>query len=336
MSATNAKERPDAFPLMLALLAVLSLFYVLRPPLLLLWHQVFGATPVLVAVATTPVTSTISGRGASVPAVPITPPPLPASLTAAVAPPRWTPFTPTADMAGTSARIIDLGNSERTQRGLTTLTEDPQLSAIALLHSRDMVQNEYMAHTSRDGDGPAQRVGRLHRTLFGTVGENVALFESAPGAPDSLAAQFISQWMNSLPHRRNLLDATFTHIGVGCFDAPGSQPGVVMRKCTQLFGKVVGYAAVPVPDVVAVGAVLPLRVLPAKASAPNGLVQVDLATDRMVLGGTTGTLRSDGGGLDGSLTITGPAGLYSVGLTLPDATVSGRFWTLPGPYVQVR
>jgi hypothetical protein len=66
---------------------------------------------------------------------------------------------------------------------------------------------------TREGFGPAARVGLLARDLVGAPGENIAERLNAAGAvrPD----QIMGQWKSSPGHRANLLAAGFTHVGYG-------------------------------------------------------------------------------------------------------------------------
>ncbi|HET6827852.1 MAG TPA: CvpA family protein, partial [Ramlibacter sp.] len=49
------------------------------------------------------------------------------------------------------ARMLELLNAERTQRGLKPLQADPQLLPVARAHSRDMFARGYFAHVSPEG-----------------------------------------------------------------------------------------------------------------------------------------------------------------------------------------
>jgi uncharacterized protein YkwD len=66
---------------------------------------------------------------------------------------------------------------------------------------------------TREGFGPAARVGLLARDLIGAPAENIAERLNAGGAvrPD----QIMGQWKNSPGHRANLLARGFTHVGYG-------------------------------------------------------------------------------------------------------------------------
>ncbi len=346
MTAT-AKREPESSLIYFVLLVILLVFFLARPPLLMLWDRVTngGLAGPENHFQDNQATNGpgVVGRS-NIPAKPkIIPPALPISLSGAKLPARWTPFDSSSEMLALSERIIEFTNNERSQMGLAPLKTDTRLSEIAAFHSRDMVENAYIAHISKDGDGPSQRVGRLHRTLFGGISENLAYYESEPPKTqtlaqqtETLARQFVSQWMNSLGHRRNILRETSTHIGVGCFDRPKQGGRAVERKCTQLFSETQAYAAKPVPEVVSQGGSLQISLDPAQfpgAPMPTAILQFDLATDSPISNGQPASFnRTPAGMLVADLPVTGPPGVYSVSLRVPDAANPNRYWIIPGSY----
>jgi uncharacterized protein YkwD len=109
-------------------------------------------------------------------------------------------------VAGPVARVLDLVNAERTKAGCQALTEDKRLDAAAQGHSDDMSKNSYFSHTSQDG---RTFVDREHNAGYPNPGgENIAEgYTSADAVMDG--------WMHSDGHRRNILDCSFTTIGIG-------------------------------------------------------------------------------------------------------------------------
>jgi uncharacterized protein YkwD len=339
MSESTGTDRSSLFGLLLILLALLTLFYLIRPPFLMLWRYGFGFDAKQRQVEELPPLPIWSPSNSTRAPKPIQPPSLPVSLDAVHTPPRWTaPVINSPDMVDLSARIFELTNDERVQRRQAALQEDPVLAEIATRHSKDMLDQNYLAHESKDGDGPAQRVGRLHRTLFGLTSENVALYDSAAEPTDQLASQFISQWMNSLGHRRNILSSDSTHLGVGCLDGLDTRvSGNRMRKCTQLFSNAYAYADAPIPNEVAVGGsiVIALSAIPGHA-LPTAVVQTDLQTDRPAPKGTVAQLINRGGVAEGQLKVVGPPALYGLSIHVPMDDGSGSYTVIPGPYFRVR
>ena len=103
--------------------------------------------------------------------------------------------------------VIRLVNVERTKRGLSALEADWQLSRVARYKSQDMHDNKYFSHTSPTYGSPFQMM-KSFGISYRSAGENIARGQRTPTA-------VVNAWMNSSGHRANILNASFTHIGVG-------------------------------------------------------------------------------------------------------------------------
>ena len=128
---------------------------------------------------------------------------------------------PTVDSSVSSyeREVVRLVNAERAKRGLDELTYDWQLSRVARYKSQDMRDNNYFSHTSPTYGSPFQMM-RNFGISYRTAGENIAKGQATPAA-------VVNAWMNSSGHRANILNSSFTHIGVG-YVADG-------RYWTQMF-----------------------------------------------------------------------------------------------------
>jgi uncharacterized protein YkwD len=104
-------------------------------------------------------------------------------------------------------RIIELHNKYRAEEKLASLTVSRKLQAAALAHARDMAGMNKMTHTGSDGSNCAERV-TAQGYRFRRVGENVAVGRFT-------AERVMKGWMNSPPHRSNIL-GSFSQIGVAC------------------------------------------------------------------------------------------------------------------------
>jgi Cysteine-rich secretory protein family len=140
----------------------------------------------------------------------------------------WNPLPEIPVTQGLEAaeRAVLIGtNRERARAGLKPLTLDSRLTAAARLHARDMSERDFFDHTStKPGfETPTDRVQRAGSLDWG-AGENIAFNEErAAIAGDRL----FEQWLNSPPHRKNLLRPEYTHIGIGVYrDATGRSYGV--------------------------------------------------------------------------------------------------------------
>ncbi|MBQ4585391.1 MAG: LysM peptidoglycan-binding domain-containing protein [Clostridia bacterium] len=104
-------------------------------------------------------------------------------------------------------QVTDLVNKERTKRGLNPLTYDWELSRVARYKSQDMKDKNYFSHTSPTYGTPFQMMKSFGIT-YKTAGENIA---RGYNTPESV----VNGWMNSSGHRANILNSTYTRIGVG-------------------------------------------------------------------------------------------------------------------------
>jgi len=105
------------------------------------------------------------------------------------------------------AQVIKLINDIRAQNGLKPLKSNWELSRVARYKSQDMHDKKYFSHTSPTYGSPFTMI-----TNFGisyrTAGENIAMGYKTPQA-------VVDGWMNSSGHRANILNASYTQIGVG-------------------------------------------------------------------------------------------------------------------------
>lgn len=103
--------------------------------------------------------------------------------------------------------VIRLVNEHRRKNGLKELSEDWQLSRVARYKSQDMRDKKYFSHTSPTYGSPFQMI-KSFGISYKTAGENIAKGYKTPKA-------VVDGWMNSSGHRANILNSSFTHIGVG-------------------------------------------------------------------------------------------------------------------------
>ena len=116
---------------------------------------------------------------------------------------------PTVDTSVTSfeQEVIRLINEIRAQNGLKALTYDWELSRVARIKSQDMKDNRYFSHNSPVYGTPFEMMKNFGIS-YRSAGENIAKGYATPQA-------VVNGWMNSSGHRANILNANFTHIGVG-------------------------------------------------------------------------------------------------------------------------
>jgi uncharacterized protein YkwD len=104
-------------------------------------------------------------------------------------------------------------NDERAGYGLQPVTPNADLRQAALSHSNEMVDEGYFEHTSPAGLTFIDRIdatGYMRDARSWVVGENLVWGTGPLSTPQSL----VTSWMNSPPHRENLLRPAFREIGI--------------------------------------------------------------------------------------------------------------------------
>lgn len=108
-------------------------------------------------------------------------------------------------------RMFDLHNRERSSRGLPVFCVDANLQAAAREHSEDMIRRDYMSHDTKGRNETFYERIQRHGYEGLPVGENYVGGNGKGGEPEA----GMRWWMNSKPHRRNILDPDFDEIGIG-------------------------------------------------------------------------------------------------------------------------
>jgi len=109
--------------------------------------------------------------------------------------------------------ITCLINDERTSNGLKPVVSNSDLRQAALGHSDEMISQSYFEHTSPAGVTFMDRIeatGYMRGARTWTVGENLVWGTGPLSTPQAL----VTAWMNSPPHRENLLRPSFRELGV--------------------------------------------------------------------------------------------------------------------------
>jgi uncharacterized protein YkwD len=133
-------------------------------------------------------------------------------------------------------------NDERTSRGLAPLEPNPSLRDAALGHSTEMVTEGYFDHTSPSGTTFIDRIeatGYMRGTRSWVVGENLIWGTREFSTPQSM----VTGWMESPPHRANVLRPRFEEVGIAAVQGtpePESNPAGVTLTAEfgdRVFGK---------------------------------------------------------------------------------------------------
>lgn len=112
-----------------------------------------------------------------------------------------------SSVASYEHEVVRLVNEIRQQNGLKPLTENWELSRVARYKSQDMLDNRYFSHTSPTYGSPFQMI-KAFGLSYSTAGENIAKGYASPQA-------VVNGWMNSSGHRANILNVSYTQIGIG-------------------------------------------------------------------------------------------------------------------------
>ena len=110
--------------------------------------------------------------------------------------------------------VLCLINKERNDRGLGGLNREGAQGKAARKHTKLMVRQRCFSHQC---SGEADLVSRIEKTsylpcnCYWGVAENLAYGEQGQGSPRGL----VQAWMNSPPHRANILNRRYEHIGIG-------------------------------------------------------------------------------------------------------------------------
>lgn len=133
-----------------------------------------------------------------------------------------------------SSTLVDLTNADRATASAVKLHVSPLLERTAQAKVNDMVTKGYFAHNSPEGVTPWHWFA-LAGYNYAYAGENLAIdfFDSA---------DVEKAWMNSPLHRANIVNGTFTEIGIAT--ATGTWNGHETTFVVQMFGRPYGNSSV--------------------------------------------------------------------------------------------
>jgi uncharacterized protein YkwD len=138
---------------------------------------------------------------------------------------------------GLQTEVLAAINKIRRSKGLHELRLNSALSAVALGHSVSMAKLGFFRHSEWDGSPFWKRIESKYPPLPNarwSVGENLVW-----ASPELSADKAIEMWLNSPPHRENLLAPAWREIGLGgvrALAAPGVYQGLDVTILTADFG----------------------------------------------------------------------------------------------------
>lgn len=133
----------------------------------------------------------------------------------------------TKGIVAQQTEILKIVNKERAKVGAKALVLDATLSKLAIIRSTDMVSQHYFAHESPSYGSFMNLVQQINYNYW-MLGENIA-------AGANSGEQYMTMWMNSQGHRNNILNSTYTKIGIGV--VKNTSTGFYSSVATQIFAR---------------------------------------------------------------------------------------------------
>jgi len=128
----------------------------------------------------------------------------------------------------TKSGVLRYTNEQRTNNGLTPLTENSILDTSAKLKVEDMFKNQYFEHISPLGIGIGELAQQVNYEYI-VIGENLAMgnFENSQ--------KLVEAWMASPGHRENILNNKYQEIGIAVMES--TYQGKKVWMAVQHFAK---------------------------------------------------------------------------------------------------
>lgn len=147
--------------------------------------------------------------------IPVTSPPINPNADPSL-PQIVTPGDIPANLSDLPAQMVNAVNAQRAAFKLPPYQVDADLARMALAHAQDMVARGYFAHTTPEGLTLDDRFV-LQKIEASWTGENI---QRNTKPLDKTVAEAVRWFMNSAPHRANILHKHFDRIGVGVAEGP--------------------------------------------------------------------------------------------------------------------
>ncbi|WP_313890795.1 CAP domain-containing protein [Psychrobacillus sp.] len=117
------------------------------------------------------------------------------------------PKTEVVQVSSVIQEVVNLTNKERAKAGLKALQMDTKLTQSAQAKSQDMKNKNYFSHTSPTYGSPFDQMKSFGVT-YKSAAENIAMGQRS-------ATEVVNAWMKSPGHKANIMNPSYTHIGVG-------------------------------------------------------------------------------------------------------------------------
>ncbi len=106
---------------------------------------------------------------------------------------------------------LELINIYRKERGLKELKTFAKLQEVAYMKARDIVDNEYFSHNSKNLGTPFEMI-QNNGIEYRIAGENLA--------GNITPEKAVEAWINSRLHRENIEEGEFEYTGICVMDSP--------------------------------------------------------------------------------------------------------------------
>lgn len=109
-------------------------------------------------------------------------------------------------LAAEEKKALSLLNADRKANGLSELKSNSQLNGLAQTYAQDMINRGFFSHYNPEGKSPFDRM-QAAGVSYKTAGENLAINTDVTAAEKA--------FMASSGHRANILNTTYTDVGIG-------------------------------------------------------------------------------------------------------------------------
>lgn len=117
----------------------------------------------------------------------------------------------TVELSQEVQETLDLVNEYRKQNGLEELKPLARLQQTAKLKAKDLVENEYFSHDSKQLGTPFEML-KANQVSYDIAGENLA--------GNITPERAVESWINSKAHRENILEKRFNYTGICVIESP--------------------------------------------------------------------------------------------------------------------
>lgn len=133
-------------------------------------------------------------------------------------PPKGSQYRPDLE-----AQLVDLLNAYRAKKGKAAVAADGAFQEAARAHAADMMLNNFMGHSSSTGMSFQGRMAAFvgDVTKYPSIGENAARETVGEGSLDEKTRALFQQWVDSAPHRKNMVNRSFAFVSTGVIERGG-------------------------------------------------------------------------------------------------------------------